>query len=129
MADLNSNTRVNASEVREIFETDLTDPELNNWINIAAITTDDIAESDADGSMSEARLTEIEKNLAAHYASAQDPRISSEVVADAEFNYKGSSDTTEYWNTAAMLDTTGTLAEGGSKPQASIDVLDGRGID
>lgn len=129
MADLNSNARTTASDVKEIFDTDLTESELSNWINVAAETTDDIEAADADGSMSQQRLEMIEKQLAAHYASSQDPRIREETVGDAQFKYKGSSKTTDYWRTAVQLDTTGLLTEDGSKPSASISVLDGRGIE
>lgn len=129
MASLNSNARTEASDVKEIFNTDLDDEELRNWINVAAESTDDVEDADVGNELSDTRLELIEMNLAAHYASAQDPRISSETVGDAQFRYKGTRDTTDYWITAVQLDTTDTLSLETGKAEASIDVLDGRGID
>lgn len=125
MASLNSNTRVTASEVKEIFDTDIEDSALHNFINMAAERVDDI--SDADSSVSSTRLELIEMNLAAHYASTLDPRVSQEQIADARFKYKGVDETTDYWMTAVDLDPTNTLTLE-SKPEANIHVLDGRDL-
>lgn len=129
MASLNSNTRVDASDVFEIFDTDISERALNNWINMAAETVDDIDDADVNDDLSEQRLELIEMNLAAHFASTQDPRVEAETVGDAEFRYKGASEVTDYWRTAAQLDTTDYLSDDGGKPAASINVLDGRGIE
>lgn len=125
MAQLNANARNTASDVEEIFDTVLTEPQLNNWINMAAETTDDVEDADTDGEMSDARLKLIEANVAAAYATAQDPRVTREQVGDGAWSY----DRTEYWDTAVSLDTTGSLAQDSGKPRASIHVLDGRNIE
>jgi len=125
VATLNSNARNTASEVKEIFETDLTNEKLHNWINMAAETTDDIAAADEGGDLSSQRLKLIEANLAAYYAMANDPRVKRETVGDATFTY----DRTDYWEAAVNLDNTGYLSIDSGKPQASISVLDGRNIE
>ena len=125
MASLNSNARNNASEVKEIFETSLSNSQLHNYINMAAETTDDISAADDGNDLSSQRLKLIEKNLAAHYAMTRDPRVKREQVGDAAFTY----DRTEYWENAVNLDSTGYLSIDSGKPQASITVLDGRNIE
>jgi len=126
MASLNSNARNTASEVKEIFDTDLDDSQLHNWVNMAAETTDDV---ESHGELSSNRLKLIEKNLAAHYAATQDPRVSEETIGDAQFDYKGTTETTDYWRTALRLDTTEFFEEDADKPRADIRVLDGRNIE
>jgi hypothetical protein len=96
---------------------------------MAAETTEDIDSNDDSDELSNNRLKLIEKNLAAHYASTQDPRISEETVGDAQFDYKGADETTDYWRTAVELDTTGFFEETEGKPPADIRVLDGRNIE
>lgn len=121
MASLNSNTRTTATEVQEIFDTDLTTEQLNAHINAAAAIVDDV---DAASDVSDQRLALIEKNVAAHFASSQDPRTSSEAIGDAQFDYQGPDETTQYWETATALDPTGRLA--GDSVQVGIDVAETR---
>lgn len=121
MATLNSNTRTTASDVKEIFETDLAETELNHHINAAAELVDEI---DSAGSLSSQRLTLIEEYLAAHIASTQDPRVSDVSVGDSSFTYKGSQEMTDYWETAAQLDKTGTLDESDDAPAAVFTSTD-----
>lgn len=129
MASLNPNVRNSVSDVKEIFDTDLTDEALKQWMNVAAETTDDIDDADSGNELSSQRLALIELQLSAHYASTQDPRVAQGQVGSTRFTYKGTSDTTDYWQTAVELDTTGFLQKESGKPNASISVLDGRNIE
>lgn len=122
MASLNSNARTDAASVKEIFETSLSDGAIKAHINAAAAVVDDIAA--ADSSVSGTRLELIETYVAAHFASTQDPRESQASVGDADFRYRGPSDTTQYWETATSLDPTGVLA--GGTTQVDVEVLEGR---
>lgn len=128
MASLNSNTRVAPPEVRDIFDTDLTNDELSAYINMAAEIVDVIVEEDVNNTLSGRRLKLIELNLSAHYATTRDPRVSREKIGDAQFDYRGPKDTTLYWETALGLDTTNTLSRD-NKPSANISVLNSRGLD
>lgn len=127
MASLNSDTRTTVAEVREIIDLDtsvVSDAQLKQFINMAADIVNDV---DARGDLDANRLKLIEMNVAAHFASAKDPRAYREDVADAEFSYQGPRDVTEYWRTAVMLDSTNTLSLETSAT-ASISVLDSRNI-
>lgn len=123
MASLNSNTRTDVSSVTEIFDTELSDGSIKQHINVAATMVDDIADAAPDATNQ--RLTLIETYLAAHVAASQDPRVSDESVGDSQFNYKGATDTTDYFETAASLDPSGQLAGDGTM-QVGVEVLDGR---
>lgn len=122
--------RVTPSEVDTNFETDLTTAQLNAWIDMATVLVDDIA--DADSSISDNRLEQIELALTRHFASAEDPRVASESLAAVEKEYQVNVGEglyqTVHGTQAAMLDPTGTLGET-VKPGASIGVPDARNID
>lgn len=122
MASLNSNTRVTASDVSEIFETDLTNSELHNHINVAAERVDEIAA--ADSSVADQRLALIEQYLAAHVATVQDPRASKEDHESFAVTYQR----TTYGQTAVELDPTGTLAGDTDGSDVEFFVPDTKGI-
>jgi hypothetical protein len=112
--------RVTASEVREIIETDLTDQQLAPMIAMAAMET---GERLTGLGISEARLTEIERWLSAHFVAASlDPRRKSQGVSGASETFEGQQgmglESTRYGQQAIVLDTTGTLA-GASKGQSA----------
>lgn len=125
--------RTSPSDVATIFDTDLSEAagdSLDTWINIASELVDDIAS--ADSSIGSTRLEQIEKLLAAHLASAQDPRLEGYSVGGSSGSYQGETGmhitSTHYGQQAAALDPTGTLA-GMGKPSASITAPDVKGLD
>ena len=119
--------RITNSDLEEIFDTDLSTESLDQWIEIASGIADDIA--DKDSSISSTRLEHIELMLSAHYASTQDPRLSSTSRETASAEYRKNDDyATDYMATAVGLDPTGTIA-GLNKPNASLSVVDAKGID
>jgi hypothetical protein len=127
MASLNSNTRTDVQGVKEIFDTDLSDDaiKVHAQINAAAEEVDDIASTD---SVSGQRLELIERYLAAHFASTQDPRVSDASVGDSNVSYGDQRDAATYFATASSLDPTGTLSDEGTV-QASVLVPNARSLD
>ena len=122
-------TRTTESDVRNVFDTDLDSAALSAWIDIAHEVVDDIA--DKDSSITNTRLTQIEKLLTCHYASAQDQRISNTSRETASVDYQGETGMnlrgTKYGQQAIQLDPTGLLSTLG-KPSASLSVPDSKGI-
>lgn len=118
--------RVTNSEVQEIFNTDLSTDSLDAWIEIASEVVDDI-DSNSD-SITDARLTQIEKLLAAGYAATQDPRITSASRETASVSYQRQDEyPNEYIAQAVSLDPTGVIASQ-YKRTATLSVPDARGI-
>jgi len=118
--------RVTNSEVQEIFDTDLSTDSLDAWIEIASEVVDDI-DTNSD-SISDTRLTQIEKLLAAGYAATQDPRITSASRETASVSYQRQDDyPNEYIAQAVSLDPTGVVASQ-YKRTATLSVPDARGI-
>lgn len=117
--------RTTESDVSDIFNNDLDSASLSAWIDMASSVVDDIAAKDS--SITSTRLTQIEKLLAAHYASAQDQRISNTSRETASVTYQGDTGMnlqgTKYGQQAIQLDPTGTLSTLG-KPTASINTPD-----
>lgn len=112
-----SQPRTDASTVKEIFETELTDSTgLNIWIGMASSLVDDInqAANDAGNTLSDSRLMDLETLLSAHFASAQDPRIAEGDRETGSVTYQGETglnlSSTKYGQNAMLLDPTGTLA-------------------
>lgn len=122
MASLNDNARTSAADVKEIFETDISDDAIRTHINAAAAVVDEVEA--ADPSVSDSRLSLIERYVAAHFASSQDPRTKAEEVGSTSKEYRGPDEKTQYWQTATSLDPTGALS--GDTKQIGIEVLDSR---
>ena len=125
MADLNPDARVEADEVKEIFETDLSDGQVNAFINTAHLL---VAEEISNQGLSEDRLTEIEKYLAAHFSSLRDPRVSRETTGGYSYDVQGRTDlgldATLYGQQVKLLDKSGRLSAASMPKQiASIEVL------
>lgn len=126
MALLDEDTRIDASEVKEVFSTSMTDAQVNAFINAAhQIVVDTLASA----GLSEAALTQIELFLSAHLCSLYDPRMERESVA-GEYSYgvQGKTgmalDATFYGQMAKMFDTSGLLSsQAASLKAASITVL------
>lgn len=123
MSSLNDNTLVDEDDVRTIFSTDLSDDALIEFINMAAETMDDVRAKSPDIPLQRQRL--IEMNLAAHYATSDDPQALQESVGDASFMYVRDREVTEYLKTAADLDPSGMISVS-REPAANIHVTDGR---
>lgn len=125
-----NNGRVSASEVTTNFNTDLTDAEIDAWVNTATELVDDIANEDS--SIDSTRLNQIELALTRHFASAQDPRVERDSVGGSSARYQVHVGerllSTAYGQQAVMLDPTGILADLG-KPRAGLTVPDARNID
>lgn len=116
MATLKSDAHTDASEVKEIFDTELADAVINAFINAAVSRRKEIP--DFDGFNAE-RKAEIEKYLAAHYLTARDPRPDEEQHESATISYEG--EHSSYLNIAESLDPTGTIrGDGGG--DVTIDV-------
>ena len=102
--------RTTATAVKEIMTTRLTETEILPFLSTAnALVTAHLGSS----GLSDALLEEIEKYLAAHFASIRSKYgIRTKIgEADTWTGYKGGPglDATPYGETAKMLDTTGTL--------------------
>lgn len=109
--------RTTGGEVKQIFETDLTASEVTEFITIANLIITEVLGS---SSLSSDTLTEIERWLTAHFASAWDQRLVSEKIGDSAVVYQYVKEkgikSTDYGQRAMLLDTTGLLARlGGPK--------------
>ena len=117
--------RVTVSEVREIITTSILDASLTVFITQANLFV--TANLGGEG-LSDDLLKEIERNIAAHFIHAADPRTTEEKIGDAAEKYSGEFATglsaTSYGQNAMMLDTTGILATVGIKrKRASIGII------
>ena len=106
--------RVTEQEVRNIFETDITD--LSPFITAANLM---VNENLFGQGLTDATLKEIERWLSAHLATARDPRTSKESMGDASQTYQGDSglglDSSRYGQMVKTLDPTGRLTAVGKK--------------
>lgn len=105
--------RITVSDLQDIYDTVLTSGQLTAFINTANtfINNSELVEV----GLSESLLTEIEKYLAAHFASLRDQRVQQENTAgEYSATYQGKTDmgfnSTQYGQMAVALDTSGTLA-------------------
>lgn len=112
--------RVSDSEVKSILDTTI---DTTPFITTASLVVDE--ELDSSG-LSEARLTQIELYLAAHFACLMDPRVASESVDGASNTYEGKTgmglDRTSYGQQVKLLDTSGALVSMDQK-KASITTI------
>lgn len=104
--------RVTDADVKKLIETTVSP--LTIFIDQAALlVTEEIGTAAASG-LSEARLTEIERWLSAHFVAASiDPQSKSEGASGISVSYEGQQgmglNATRYGQQAILLDTTGTL--------------------
>jgi len=118
--------RITNSDLSEIFDTDLGTDSLDRWIDIASEVVDDV--EGVDDSISASRLEQLELLLAAGYASAQDPRLSSASRETASVNYQRNDEyANDYSAQAVALDPSGVIASQ-FKRTASLSVPDARNI-
>lgn len=112
--------RTNPNDVKETFDTDLSDSAVQDWIDIATEVVDDIAAKDS--SITATRLEKIEKMVAQGYTAVQDPRIKNARRESAQVSYQRGDDyPNDYFAGAVALDPTGTVA-GMFDKTATIDV-------
>lgn len=107
-----ADTRTSAVAVCAVLDTDLKEAEVNPFIDTANIV---VTEYLGGSSLSDALLREIETYLAAHFVTLRD-RITSQEGADGvRFSYQGKTgmglDSSQYGQTAQVLDSTGRLAQ------------------
>lgn len=117
--------RTTAAEVKEIMATGLTETQIIPFLTTAnAMVTARLASS----GLSDATLEEIEKYLAAHFASIKSKYAIREKIGEADSwtGYKGGVGlaATPYGEVAQMLDTTGTLANELGKETVGIATFD-----
>jgi len=107
--------RVTTDDVKDIFETDLTDAQLTAFITAANLMVTD----QLNGVHSASLLKEIERYLAAHLAASRDQRIAQEKHVDMSVTYQGQYgmglQSTDFGQHVLMLDTSGTLSNLGKK--------------
>lgn len=75
MAEILEGASITANEVREIYSTELTDPQLANFINMAYLATKNLGLSDEDV------LKYLQLLLSAHYATVYDGIVQSQSIA------------------------------------------------
>lgn len=111
--------RVLATEVLDIMDVDLTEAQINPYIDSANV----FVNATLQGKLTEAVLKEIERWLTAHMIALSRERTPlSEEAGGAKIVYAGDwgrdLDATSYGQMAKMLDTSGTLTalNGGKRP-------------
>lgn len=113
--------RVTADEVREIFETDLVDTNLNAFITVANLLVTDLL---VGVGYADELLKEIERWWSAHLAAQMDPVAEAEKIGDSNIKYalaisrseKGLGlNNTPYGQQVKTMDYLGILAEIGKR--------------
>lgn len=112
------------SEVQDIMDTSLDTASLQAHIDASKFDVEDVA--DLDPTISDDRLTTLHKYLAAHYASSQEKRLSSQSGESRSLSYS-SEDSSSYLEAAIRIDPTGLIAQG-NKPKASLSTPDLKGV-
>ena len=118
--------RVKPIEVKQIIDTDLSNPNIDAFILSANITVTAILGSDT--VVTAAQLKEIERWLTAHLiASSKERQAQAEKVDDASITYSGKTGdglkSTSFGQQVLMLDTTGKIAASAGKKRASITAV------
>jgi len=119
--------RTNSTDVNEILDSTLDTGAIDAYIEVASDIVDDVAANDS--SISSGRLERIERFLAAHYATSQDPRASSQSGESRSISYvdRENEGTASYYELATTLDPTGIIQEA-QKPTATMSTPDIKGI-
>jgi len=120
--------RVSNVEVKEIFNTDITD---TSTFIVAANTVinNELSAEITSGDVDTATLKEMERWLAAHFACSWDQQPVEEKLGEAGVRYQGKFDkgleSTTYGQRVLLLDPTGRLASGSRKVSTfkAIDFL------
>jgi len=120
-------SRTTPTEVSSTFDTDLSDSQLQVWIDTASDIVDTVETQDS--SLTDSRLTNIERLLAQGYAAIQDPRLSSTSRETASADYQRQDEyPNDYIWLAVSADPTGVVANS-FKQTAGMEVPDLKGID
>jgi len=122
--------RVTGAEVIAIMDTTLTAVTIDPFITVANLV---VTEKLTDAGHSAALLKEIERWLAAHFATVKDPRIMNEKAGDMSAKYEVATlgkalDGTVYGQTVKVLDSSGILANVG-KMAAKWETIDSPSYD
>lgn len=113
--------RVNPADVEAILDTSLDRSALTGHIAAATVLVDDIA--DAAPSTPTTRLEEIERRLAAHYASSQDHGTETDSRSGPSRSESYRDDRATHFKIAKSLDPTNVVATS-QKPNATVSVPD-----
>ena len=120
--------RVSDAEVKEILNTDITDT--STFITAAnVVINNELSDEITAGDVDTDTLKEMERWLAAHFASAWDQQAVELALGEARVKYQGQFgkglESTTYGQRALLLDPTGRLVGGGRKTAKfkSIDFL------
>ena len=113
--------RVLPAEVKEIIDTELSDPIVVTFIDAANLTVTALLGSDT--TLGAAQLKEIERWYTAHLIACTRARqVKSESVGDASVTYQGETgkglDASMYGQMVKQLDTSGIMAAAGSGKQS-----------
>lgn len=124
MAQANEDARATPEDVLDIIGTSLNEAQLHAFINLAH---EMVAGNLSGAGLSEARLTQIETWLAAHFVAIRDQRAKSmSISGEGSVTYQGETgmglNATLYGQQAMMLDTSGTLGKSGMR-RATLKVL------
>ena len=115
--------RVMAEQVMQIISTDLTEAQIEAFINSANVLIDSVL---LDRDLPAALLTEIELWLSAHFLSMRDQRVKSERVDEYSATFQGETGmglkATTYGQQALALDYSGTLENLG-RSRAVIELV------
>lgn len=97
-------TRIVPHDVEEVLETELDNTTLMAFIEDAHSVVNDRCAPHTDD---DERLADVETYLAAHLATAKEPRVSSTAGAVTEVELDTEGD--RYWHQAVLMDPTGRL--------------------
>lgn len=118
MATVNENAVVDADDVKEIIDTDLSDARINNFINMAYVRTIPL-DGELGNCGGDDTLAEIQKLLAAHFLTMYERQTKSEKVGEASVTFMGQDgkglEASLYGQQALALDCSGILARAGLK--------------
>lgn len=117
--------RTSATEVKQIIDTDLSDPVVDAYIAAATALVDEVYEGDS--SISDALQEEVERWLTAHLiAATRERQLASASAGPASVKYQGVTgkglESTLYGQMVITLDSTGRFASLGLK-RASISAI------
>lgn len=114
--ELEAGLDAGVDDLDAIFDSNLAADSKKFWLNVAY---DFLNERVNWGGYSTAEKTRMEAISAADAASSQDPRIKSERIGDARFDYQRDPNETDYWGMLLALDKHGDLdgAKSGKTPE------------
>jgi len=122
-------SRVNATEVKEIIDTTLSDVIVTSFIDMASRFIDEILSPTGHG-LDALRLADVELWLSAHFVAMRDQdegMTTQQGAGDANTTYSGAFgkglESTRYGQMAIFLDTSGKLAATGTQIKARFAVV------